>query len=98
MSSCYIFANVKVTDPVQYEEYRKWSSLAMKNHGAEVCVRGGKTEVLEGDWSPKRVVLLKFPSEQAARTFYDSPEYLAARQARSGGVATMRMLLVEGAG
>ena len=30
MSSCYIFANVKVTDPVQYEEYRKWSSLAMK--------------------------------------------------------------------
>ena len=95
MSSCYIFANVKVTDPVQYEEYRKWSSLAMKNHGAEVCVRGGAVEVIEGDWTPDRVVLLKFPSTEAARAFYESPEYLAARKAREG-IAHMRMVLIEG--
>ena len=49
MSSAYIIANVTVTDPQQYEEYKKWSTAAMQAHGAEVCVRGGKAEVIEGD-------------------------------------------------
>jgi uncharacterized protein (DUF1330 family) len=46
MSSAYIIANVTVTNPEQYEEYKKLSSIAMQAHGAEVCVRGGKIEVL----------------------------------------------------
>lgn len=95
MSSAYILANVQVTDPTQYEEYRKFSSLAMQAHGAEVCIRGGKVEVLEGDWTPERVVLLKFPTVEAARTFYDSAEYTKARAAREGA-AVMRMVLIEG--
>ncbi len=95
MSSAYIIANVKVTDPVQYEEYKKWSTAAMQAHGAEVCVRGGKVEVLEGDWAPERVVLLKFPSVEAAKAFNDSPEYALARNARQGA-ALMRMVLIEG--
>ncbi len=95
MPSAYILANVDVHDPVQYEQYRALSTIAMKAHGAEVCVRGGKTEVVEGDWTPDRVVLLKFPSTDAARAFYDSPEYLAARKAREG-IANMRMVLIEG--
>ena len=41
MPSTYILANVKVTNPTQYEEYRKWSTAAMQACGAEVCVRGG---------------------------------------------------------
>ncbi|MEJ6002396.1 DUF1330 domain-containing protein [Paucibacter soli] len=95
MPSAYILANVTVTNPTQYEDYRKFSSLAMQAHGAEVCVRGGKVEVLEGEWAPERVVLLKFPSTEAARAFYDSPEYGQARQARAGA-AVMRMVLIEG--
>ena len=95
MSSAYIIANVTVTDPQQYEEYKKWSSAAMQAHGAEVCVRGGKVEVIEGDWQPDRVVLLKFPSLAAARAFDASPEYGKARAARQGA-AIMRMVLVEG--
>jgi uncharacterized protein (DUF1330 family) len=91
----YILANVKVTNPEQYEDYRRLSTLAMKAHGAEVLVRGGKTTVLEGDWAPERVVLLKFPTPEAAQAFYDSPEYGAARQAREG-IAVMRMVLIEG--
>ena len=97
MPSAYILANVQVTDPVQYEEYKRLSSIAMKAHGAEVCVRGGKVDRLEGDWTPDRVVLLKFPSVEAARAFNDSAEYGAARQARQGA-AVMRMVLIEGAG
>ena len=54
-------------------------------------------EVLEGDWTPDRVVLLKFPSAEQARAFDQSPEYAAARKARAGA-AVMRMVLIEGAG
>ena len=95
MSSGYIIANVTVTDPVQYEEYKKWSSEAMRVHGAEVCVRGGQVEVIEGDWAPERLVILKFPSFAAAKAFEASPEYGKARAARQGA-ATMRMIVVEG--
>ena len=95
MPSAYILANVTVTDAQQYEEYKKLSTLAMQAHGAEVCVRGGATEVLEGDWSPNRVVLLKFPSMEKARAFYDSPEYKKAIAARQGA-AVMRMVAIEG--
>lgn len=95
MPSAYILANVTVTNAAQYEEYRRFSSLAMQTHGAEVCVRGGAVHVLEGDWTPDRVVLLKFPSHEAARSFYDSAEYTRARQAREGA-AVMRMVLVDG--
>ncbi len=95
MTSAYIIANVRVTDPVQYEEYKKFSTLAIQTHGAEPCVRGGAVQVLEGDWQPDRVVVLKFPSAEQARRFYDSPEYKRARDAREGA-AVMRMVLVEG--
>ena len=95
MPSGYIIASVNVTNPEQYEEYRKWSSEAMRVHQAEGCIRGGKVEVLEGDWNPGRTVVLKFPSFEAARAFYDTPEYQKAKAARQGA-AVMRMVCVEG--
>jgi len=93
--SAYIIANVTVTNPAQYDEYRQWSTAAMQAHQAEVCVRGGQVEVLEGDWAPERLVILKFANVAAARAFYDSPEYGKARAAREGA-AIMRMIVVEG--
>ena len=95
MPSAYILANVDVKDPAAYEEYKRLSTIAMKAHGAEVCVRGGKVEVLEGDWNPQRLVVLKFPNVEAANKFYASPEYGKAREARAGA-AIMRMVVVEG--
>ncbi|TSE26505.1 hypothetical protein Tsedi_00809 [Tepidimonas sediminis] len=93
--SAYIIADVDVTDPQQYEEYKRWSSAAMQAHGAEVLVRGGAVTVLEGGWQPSRIVVLRFPSVEAARAFHDSPEYRRAREARAGA-AVMRMIAVEG--
>ncbi len=95
MPSGYVIASVTVTNPEQYEEYKKWSTHAMHVHGAEVCIRGGKVEVLEGDWNPGRMVVLKFPSFEAAQAFYDTPEYQKAKAAREGA-AVMRMVCVEG--
>lgn len=96
MPGAYLIANVDVTDPEQYEQYKVLSSAAMKAHGAEVCVRGGAVEVLEGDWAPQRLVMLKFPSVAAAKAFHQSPEYAKARKAREGA-AVMRMIVVMGA-
>jgi uncharacterized protein (DUF1330 family) len=95
MPSAYIIANVTVTNPEQYEEYKKLSTLASQVHGAEFCARGGAVEVLEGDWTPDRLVLLKFPSLEQAKAYYHSAEYTAAIAARQGA-AVMRMVMVEG--
>ena len=95
MPSAYIIADVQVTNDQQYEEYKKWSTLAMQAHGAEVCARGGNPQTLEGEWQPTRIVLLKFPSVQAAKAFNASPEYQKAKAAREGA-AIMRMVVVEG--
>lgn len=95
MSSGYIIATVEVTNPTQYEDYKKWSTEAMRAHGAEVCVRGGALTVIEGDWSPSRLVVLKFPSYQKAQAFAASPEYDKARVSRQGA-AIMQMVAVEG--
>jgi len=95
MNSAYIIANVNVTDPVQYEQYRQLSTAAIKQAQAQVLVRGGATEALEGQ-APNRTVILKFPSMAAAREFYDSAPYRQARKARENA-AEMTMYLVEGA-
>ncbi|WP_028605085.1 DUF1330 domain-containing protein [Ottowia thiooxydans] len=95
MSSGYIIAQVEVTNPAQYEEYKRWSTLAIQTHGAEVCVRGGPVQPLEGHWAPGRMVVLKFENFQKAKAFFDSPEYLKAREARVGA-AIMNMVAVEG--
>ncbi len=68
MTSAYIIANVNVTNPEQYEQYRVFSSAAIQHFQAEVLVRGGETQALEGQ-APSRTVVLKFPSMTAAREF-----------------------------
>lgn len=93
--AAYLIAQVDVTDPQQYEQYKALSSQAIAAHGAEILARGGEVQVLEGDFRPGRVVVLKFPDLAAARTFYDSAEYQLARQARAGA-AVMRMIAVQG--
>ena len=57
--SGYIIAVVQVTNPAQYEEYKKWSTAAIQASGAEICVRGGQVQILEGDRHPERMVILK---------------------------------------
>ncbi|HEV6969071.1 DUF1330 domain-containing protein [Roseateles sp.] len=93
--SAFIIADVTVTDADQMAKYREWSTKAMQEHHAEVLVRGGAIEVLEGDWQPSRLVVLRFADRMAAKAFYDSDTYQHARSLRlQAGV--MRMVLVDG--
>ena len=93
--TAYIIADVTVTDAEKMANYREWSTKAMQEHGAQVLVRGGAFEVLEGPWTPSRLVLLAFESMDKAKAFYNSQTYTHARSLReSAGV--MRMVVVEG--
>ncbi|WP_431258198.1 DUF1330 domain-containing protein [Roseateles chitinivorans] len=91
----FIIADVTVTDAEQMAKYREWSTKAMQEHGAEVLVRGGAFEVLEGPWTPNRLVVLKFPDRAAAKAFYDSETYQHAKSLREHA-GVMRMIVVDG--
>lgn len=93
--SAYLLIDAHVTDEARYAEYRQWSSRAMQEHGAEVLVRGGPVTVLEGAWQPSRIVVLKFPSREAAEGFYRSATYQQGRLLRQGA-ADVKMIIVEG--
>ncbi len=93
--AAYLIVDVEVTDPVGYEEYRRGVPATLESYGGRFVVRGGPFEVLEGDWQPKRVVVLEFQSVERAKAWYNSAEYqqilpLRERHARSS------MVLVEG--
>lgn len=93
--AAYIVVDCEVTDPAKYEQYKELAPPAIARYGGRYLVRGGASAVLEGDWQPKRVVILEFPSLAAAKEFYDSPEYRAARDVRTNA-ARMNLVAVEG--
>jgi uncharacterized protein (DUF1330 family) len=93
--SCYVIADVTVTDADKMAQYRVWSSKAMAEFGAKILVRGGEFEVLEGPWTPSRLVVLEFPDRATAKAFYASQTYSHARSLREGA-GVMRMIVVDG--
>jgi uncharacterized protein (DUF1330 family) len=91
----YVIVETDVHDPELYERYKAASPGAIAAGGGRFLARGGELAVLEGDWEPKRIVLLEFPDLEAAKRWYDSPEYVAARELRAGA-ANLRMVAVAG--
>lgn len=78
----YVIASVEVLDAAGYEEYRTQVPASIAAHGGRYLVRGGATEVLEGDWAPARCVILEFPDMARFRDWWSSPEYAALRPIR----------------
>jgi uncharacterized protein (DUF1330 family) len=91
----YIIVETDIHDPEQYERYKQASPSAVAASGGRFLVRGGEICVLEGDWQPKRLVMLEFDSLDAARRFYTSPVYEEAKRLRAGA-ADLKMVAVEG--
>jgi uncharacterized protein (DUF1330 family) len=83
--AAYLFANVEITDPVMYEEYRRQVPATIEAYGGRYLVRGGAVEVLEGGGVPSRVVILEFPDMARLQAWYRGPEYtpLLALRTRS---------------
>jgi len=93
--AAYLIVDIEVKDPVGWEEYKAGVTAIIKKHGGEYLVRGGAVEVIEGDWRPKRFVLLRFPDRKAAEGFMNDPDYLPLKAIRHR-VARTDMVLVEG--
>ena len=91
----YFIVDIEVTDPAAFEEYRKQVPATVEKYGGKFVVRGGRMEVLEGDWRPKRVVVLEFPSMEQAKRWYDSEEYRAPKALRLR-TSKGSLILVEG--
>jgi uncharacterized protein (DUF1330 family) len=96
MPCAYVIVDMKVTDLEQYKQYMAAAPAAVKAAGGEYLVRGGRFEVLEGQWQPTRIAMLRFPSLDAATAFYDDQMYRAARAKREGATEFFNMIVVEG--
>ncbi|MEK9776395.1 MAG: DUF1330 domain-containing protein [Quisquiliibacterium sp.] len=91
----FLIADVEVTDPVLYEQYRAGVPATIAAYGGRYAARGGATEVLEGDWQPRRAVILEFPSLERLKAWYDSPEYKPLKEIRRKA-SNSRLVMVQG--
>lgn len=91
----YVIVEITIHDKDLYEEYKKLTPATIAAYDGRFVVRGAKTETLEGEWNPERVVVLEFPSLVRAKEWWHSPEYSEAKAIRQGA-ATTKMILVEG--
>jgi uncharacterized protein (DUF1330 family) len=91
----FVIVDIEVTDPVGYEEYKKAAAPTVAACGGKYIARGGMTEVLEGTWIPKRLVILQFDSVEKAKQWLNSPEYAAPRKLRHATART-NMIVTEG--
>ena len=93
--SAYVIVDINVADPAGYEEYKRLAAPTVSAYGGKYIARGGRTETLEGNWIPNRLVILEFDSRERAREWLDSPEYAGPRRLRQRA-ATTNMIMVEG--
>ncbi len=94
--AAYIIVDVEITDPVRYAAYIRVVPPTIAKYGGRFLVRGGKAEMLEGSWKPRRVVVVEFPTFEKAREWWESEEYRGPRALRQSASVT-DMILVEGA-
>jgi uncharacterized protein (DUF1330 family) len=93
--AAYLIVEIEVRDRVGYEDYKRAAEESVRSHGGRYLARGGRVEVLEGEWPARRLVLLEFPGTEAAKAWWSSEAYREARAIRLR-TADARMLLVEG--
>jgi len=96
MPPAYLIVEMHITDMAQYQQYMAEAPACVNAFGGEYLVRGGKHETLEGDWQPHRVAVLRFPSYEQAKAFYDDVQYRQVRDKRAGATEYFNMVLVEG--
>ena len=91
----YIIVEVSIQNQSEYEDYKKLTPPSLVPFYGKFIVRGGKTETLEGDWNPERIVVLEFPTVEKAKAWWSSEQYAPAKALRNRTAKT-RMILVPG--
>ena len=93
--SAYLIVELDITDPAKFQRYRELVPPIIEKYGGRYIVCGGGAEVLEGNWEPKRIVILEFETAQKAKECMESEEYQPVKQLRLES-ATTNMVMVEG--
>jgi len=93
--TAFVIFDIEVTNSKDYEGYKQLAAPTVALYGGTYVARGGRTETLEGDWSPKRIVILQFESVERAKAWINSPEYAEARALRHK-YSISKAIVVEG--
>jgi uncharacterized protein (DUF1330 family) len=91
----FVVVDIDVKDPALYERYKQLAPVSIAAHGGKYIARGGKVDILEGDWTPRRLVILQFPDAAQARRWWESAGYAEAKRLRQQ-CADANMIIVEG--
>jgi len=93
--AAYVIVEVDIHNHEAYEGYKLLTPASIAAYDGRFIVRGGKTELLEGEEEPKRIVVLEFPTVERAKEWWNSEEYAPAKKIRQANSST-RMFVVEG--
>ena len=93
--SAYVIFDVEIRDPSRYQDFMLQVKPALEAAGARYLARGGAHKVHEGDWLPRRIVILEFPSVAAWEQFYAGPVYQGLKSIRDE-CSSARLVAVEG--
>ena len=93
--AAYVVVEIEVQDPERYETYKQLAPPSIAQYGGRYVARGGEVTTLEGDWSPKRLVILEFTSVEQAKAWWSSAEYAEAKALRQASAHT-QMIVVAG--
>lgn len=94
--SAYIIVDTKVSNEIEYEEYKKLAKPIVEKFGGIYRVRGGTMDIRETDlWTPTRMVVLEFPDMKDAQAFIDSEEYAPVKKMRHKN-AECTLFIVDG--
>ena len=91
----YVLIDSEVTDEALFAEFRGRVAATIEAHGGRYLVRGGATEVIEGEWMPDRIVVVEFDNVEQARAWLSSPEYIEIKEIRTKS-ANASVIIVEG--
>jgi uncharacterized protein (DUF1330 family) len=91
----YVIAELDITDPAGFAAYREAVPATIAAHGGRYLARAGALETVEGDWRPKRLAVIEFPSMERARQWYESRAYQPLIEIRKRTALT-NLVFVEG--
>ena len=91
----YVIVNDEITDEAGFAEFRQKVGATVAAHGGRYLVRGGATEVVDGDWAPDRLVVIEFDSVDQAKAWLNSADYLAIKDLRVSS-ASASVIVAEG--
>ncbi len=93
--SAYLIYDVDIHDPAPYAEFMAQVKPLVEAFGGTYLARGGPHEVLEGDWTPSRIVLFEFPDMASARRLFTSDDYAPLKALRQS-CSTGSVVIVQG--